>query len=81
MAEKVQLRVSRPFLARHESELEKGCDKVNWSAWLPMKEYEKYQFPYVNAKTHASELYHTRKVTDIVKMHLNDIPYKVLYKQ
>lgn len=33
----------------------------------------------VNAKTYQSKLYHTRKVSDIVKLHINELPVKREY--
>lgn len=81
IAEIVQIRLSKPFLARGEKELNKNLAKVPWHAFLPLKDFRKYKFPHVNSKSHQSKLYHTRKITDIVQLFLNELPIKKEYHQ
>lgn len=52
-----------------------GLKKVPFHSYMPVDKFKEYKFPFVNAKTYESNLYHTRKVSDIVKMYLNEMPY------
>lgn len=80
VAERIQLRPTKTFRARGERELQLKLEKIPWHCYLPIKEYNDYRFPFINAKTHNSNLYHTRKVTDVAKMVINDLPYQLLYR-
>jgi 23S rRNA G2445 N2-methylase RlmL len=79
LAENIQIRPVQQFLARGDKELDKNLSKVPWHAFLPLKNFQKYKFPYVNSKTFQSNLYHTKKVSDIVKLHINELPIKREY--
>ena len=81
IAENVQIRPSKPFLARGEKELNKNLGKVPWHAFLPLNDFRKYKFPLVKSKSHQSNLYHIRKITDIVQLHLNELPIKKEYNK
>jgi len=80
-AENIQLRPTQSFIARGEKELDKNLSKVPWHAFLPLKNFKKYSFPYVNSKSFKSNLYHTKLVSDIVKLHINELPIKKEYKK
>jgi len=81
VADSIQLRMTRPFLARGEKELNKNLAKLPWHAYLPLEEFRKYRFPIIKAKSFKSKLYHTRKISDILKLHLNELPIRKLYNK
>ena len=80
VAERVQLRPSKPILARGDKELNKNLTKVPWHAFLPISEFKKYKFPSISSKSFKSNLYHPKLIADIVKLHINELPVKKEYK-
>ncbi|CAI2363892.1 unnamed protein product [Moneuplotes crassus] len=81
IAEDVQLRVTKPFLARGDKEFTKNLHKIPWHAFMPLDDFLKYKFPLVTAKSFQSNLYHTRKITDLVQIHINDLPIRKEYNK
>jgi hypothetical protein len=43
---------------------------------MDLENFQNYKFPIVLAKSFKSELYHTRKISDIVMLFLNELPIK-----
>lgn len=76
IAENIQIKPWYQFLARGEKELEKNLNKVPWHAYMPLENFQDYKFPIVIGKSFKSELYHTKKISDIVKLYLNELPIK-----
>ena len=71
IAEDIQVRITQPFLARGEKELETNLQKIPWHCYLPdpklaaSKELQ-FKMPQTRAKCHESKLYHTQMVRDIL---------------
>jgi 23S rRNA G2445 N2-methylase RlmL len=65
IAEDIQVRITQPFLARGEKELETKLQKIPWHCYLPNAQKE-YKMPQTRAKCYSSKLFHTQLVRDIL---------------
>ena len=66
-------------MARGEDELRTNLQKLPWSCYLPLKDFEKYKLPPTRANSHGSKLFHTKLVREILLQEINDLPILKAY--
>ena len=77
----VQVKAGPSFLARGEKELCSGLEKIPFHCYMPVKNHDQFKMPKVNAKTHASNLYHSHLVRNLTLSHLVDMPIRRAFKR
>jgi hypothetical protein len=76
IAEDLQVKITQSFSARGEEELRTSLQKLPWSAYLPMKNYEQFRLPPTRAASHKSNLFHTQLVREVLLQEINDLPIR-----
>ena len=69
IAEDIQLRMTQPFAARGEKELETRLEGLPWHCYLPdpTKNADmQFKMPQTRAKSYKSKLFHTQLIRDIL---------------
>ena len=81
IAEDIQIKVCRSFLARGEKELKTGLQKVPWHCYIPTdKRHLNYALPKIDCKTHKSKLFHSKLARNILMGHITDLPIQRAFK-
>ncbi|CDW76469.1 UNKNOWN [Stylonychia lemnae] len=83
IAEDIQVRMTQPFRARGEKELEQNLEKLPWHCYLPNPQQQQehmFKMPQTRAKTHSSKLYHTQLIRDILIKSMTEIQIKRDFK-
>ena len=82
IAEDIQLKTSKEFLARGEKELQSNLNKVPWHCYMPSDErHSEYEMPKTTAKTHQSKLFHSKLARNLLLSHINELPIKRAFKR
>lgn len=67
ISENIKIKMGNQIIARGDKELKKNAFKLPWHAYLPLDNFLSYTFPYVIAKSFQSNLYHERKISEIIQ--------------
>lgn len=79
IADRIQLRMTKPFLVRGEKELDIKLKKLPWMAYLPIKEFDQYKMPQTTCKSYSSKLFHTKMVRESLLKYINELPIQIAY--
>ena len=81
IAEDLQVKTSRSFSARSEKELQSNLRKVPFHCYLPVNDtHRDYKFPQTRAKVHASKLFHSNLVRNLLLTHVSELPIARAFK-
>jgi 23S rRNA G2445 N2-methylase RlmL len=84
IAEDIQLRMTQPFSARGEKELESKLATMPWHCYLPDPERHsdlQFKMPQTRAKSFKSKLFHTQLIRDILIDAITETQVRKEFKQ
>jgi hypothetical protein len=79
--EQIKIRIGNKILARGEKELEKNLTKLPWHAYYPVDTILDYNLPNIIAKSYRSNIFHERKLVEILRKFLSLMPIRKQYKE